>query len=663
MRDRARRVPRRHRVLYAGVAVLAVGAVLAGCRPNQTPSSGNAWTSSGYDLANSRNAAAEKKISAANVSQLKQKWVIDAKGDVSATPAVKDGVVYFPDFGGYLTAADANTGQIKWQKKIADYTGNPEGMSRNTPVFYGNNLIIGEIKHHSHGEGGADDHSGGGTDDHSGGTDDHGVAATAVGDEHGDHDDHGTPAATTTTMMPGMDHGTPTTATTAAPGPTTTAAPGATTTTMAGGDHHGAEGCEGEEPERGLGGSSTCNYPAHLMAIDTRTGNLVWKTAVDDHGASMITANPQLVGERVVVGVSSAEEDFAQSNDYKCCTFRGSIVSVNARTGALLWKTYTVPPNPTKKACEKYNAETEEFGGCATSGVAVWNTGAVDARRNTYYVGTGNNYTVDDKTWECARAAKAASEDPAKCLDPANLIESILALDLTTGRIKWQKRMTSFDAWNYQCLFNPGVTWCPGPNGQDSDFGGNTQIFTATINGRQQELVGAGQKNGIYWALNPDTGEVVWHTLVGPGSFLGGIEWGSGFDGKYVYTAIANISNTKYNLTPSGQEHDGGSWAALDKATGQIVWQTPTVGAKPYGAFGAPTIANGVVYGGSVSPTGDNMFAMDANTGQILWKFGAAGSVNSSPSVVNGTVFWGSGYGHLAPVGMAPGAKLYAFSV
>ena len=53
-------------------------------------------------------------------------------------------------------------------------------------------------------------------------------------------------------------------------------------------------------------------------------------------------------------------------------------------------------------------------------------------------------------------------------------------------------------------------------------------------------IVGFGQKSGIYWALNPDNGNIVWSTPVGPGGSLGGIEWGTATDGKRIYVAISN---------------------------------------------------------------------------------------------------------------------------
>jgi polyvinyl alcohol dehydrogenase (cytochrome) len=630
---RARRVPvSRTLLVLSGMAVLA-----AGCshwRPphhEPPPPPAASWTMFGKDANNSRNAVAEKAISPATAANLKVKWSIDTAGDVSASPAVADGVLYFPDYEGWLYAADAKTGALRWKKKISDYTGNPASQSRNTPIIYGDWLIFGEIKGHTHEVGGGDEH------DHEG------------EGEPG----RGDPTPTTTTVT------TPTTATTSMPPM---------------GDHDHAMAVDAPPPpdEHGDGddhGTTTTTEPgtpapptgANIFAVKKSDGSLVWKTLVESHPATLITSNPVLAGDSIVVGVSSLEEALAASGTYPCCGFGGSVVKLNAKTGHLDWKFHTLPPNPTDKRCAEYDAANEKFGGCADSGGAVWNTPAVDLGRKAVYFGTGNNYTVTDEEWQCARDARANNQSDANCTAPDNHIESIISLDLGTGQIKWAKKLGGFDAWNYQCLVNPGNTWCPSPYGEDFDFGATTNLFA----GGGKDLVGVGQKSGIYWALNRDTGEVVWNTLAGPGAALGGIEWGTSFDAQRIYIPEANFGDQEYTLA-SGEATKQGSWAALDKATGKIQWQTLNPSTVPkLGPMGATTVANGVVFGGTTlgDGQGENMFAFDAATGQILWNFQAAGSVNSGPSVVDGTVFWGSGYMPMESVGMTAGRKLYAFSV
>ena len=213
--------------------------------------------------------------------------------------------------------------------------------------------------------------------------------------------------------------------------------------------------------------------------------------------------------------------------------------------------------------------------------------------------------------------------------------------------------------------YQPGATWCPSPQSPDYDFGGSSpNLFTISNSaGRTETLVGDGQKSGVYWAFDEATGKLVWQRLVGPGSSLGGVEWGSAYDGHRIYTAEANAFDPPYTLA-DGTSASGGSWAALDPTTGAFDWQTATPGGSA--ALGPVSTADGVMFGASMDPsaTDPDMFALDANTGKILWKFAAGSSVNAGPAIVNGVVYWGAGYAHLGPfLPFTGNDKFYAFSV
>src|SRR5262249_36193482 len=153
--------------------------------------------------------------------------------------------------------------------------------------------------------------------------------------------------------------------------------------------------------------------------------------------------------------------------------------------------------------------------------------------------------------------------------------------------------LQGIDTWTVACLSKPPGVNCPDPNSPDYDIGGAGPNLLPNI-------VGFGQKSGIYWALNPDTGHIVWSSIVGPGGALGGIEWGTATDGERIYVAIGNNAHKSYTLANNGPTITWGSWAALDVATGKIVWQVadPTPGSLDTGAV---SVANGVVYAGSYS--------------------------------------------------------------
>jgi polyvinyl alcohol dehydrogenase (cytochrome) len=344
--------------------------------------------------------------------------------------------------------------------------------------------------------------------------------------------------------------------------------------------------------------------------------------------------------------VASTEEGLAGFvPGFPCCKSRGSVVAVKVATGAIVWKTYTVPTG--------------------YSGGGVWGSNfVVDKERGSVYVSTGNNYShPSDPAY---LACMAGGGTAAACASPANHVDSILSLDLNTGAIKWASKFVNWnqppfvangsDDWNVSC-FVPPFGNCPSNAGPDYDFASSPNLITYKgSDGKKKTILGAGQKSGIYYAMDPDTGAQLWRTQVGPGSSLGGMEWGSATDGKRIYVSIANF----YGIpTPFG---GAGSWAALDPQTGAILWQV----GEPSGAIavGALAVADGVVFASSMagSATAPTMLALSAATGQTLWTFASGASVNAGATIVDGTVFWGSGYAHLGIPGYTGNNKFFAFS-
>jgi len=459
-------------------------------------------------------------------------------GDVSATPAIVNGVVYVPDWGGYLSAIRASDGHVIWRRLISSYNGIAGSVSRTDPVVDGSTLVIG----------------------------------TQTG--------------------------------------------------------------------------------ADIIAVNTATGARKWITRADGHPYAQITGAAIIDRGVVYIGVSSSEETAADNPDYKCCTFRGSVVALSESTGKVLWKTYTMPANGGKQG--------------GYSGGAVWgSTPAIDQATDSVYVGTGNNYTVPAAAAACVASAIKHHTSDSKCTAPNDYFDSVLALNLKTGKVNWGRKVEGYDAWTAACFHvPPGTTWCPSPAGQDYDFGTGANLFTTrSTAGKVETLLGIGQKSGIYWAFNPASGRLAWDTLVGPGSPDGGMLWGTATDGSRIYVAEGNSSHTPFILRGSGPEAgttcDSGAWSAISPATGQILWQT----CDPASAndTGAVSVANGVVYAGSLAKTGTNMHALNASTGRILWSFASVGSVASGPAIVGGSVYWGSGYTKSGTG--SPSRRLYAFSV
>ena len=100
------------------------------------------WTMGGQNLSNWRNQG-DTPISSQNVAKLKTRWVFTTAGDVTATPAVANGIVYFPDFKGNFYAVNANSGALVWTHKLEDWTGISGDFARNDPAIYGGMVMLG----------------------------------------------------------------------------------------------------------------------------------------------------------------------------------------------------------------------------------------------------------------------------------------------------------------------------------------------------------------------------------------------------------------------------------------------------------------------------------------------------------------------------------------
>jgi polyvinyl alcohol dehydrogenase (cytochrome) len=387
--------------------------------------------------------------------------------------------------------------------------------------------------------------------------------------------------------------------------------------------------------------------PAKVFAVDKMTGKLAWVTQVDDTPLSVVTHSPIVVKGLAIVGVASNEELVAGfvPKAYWQWQFRGSVSALDVKTGAVKWKTYTVPPG--------------YYGG------SVWgSTGSADLRRNQVYMASGDNFWAPQSVYDCMNAGGKASA----CLSPDDHFDSVMALDIDTGKINWAQRGIPYDVWNVGCgLFVPGFTIppndnCPNPKGPDWDFaqgpilmsrGGDDDHGDHGDEGRgNDDIVGAGQKSGMFWAFRAKDGKLVWNTQVGPGGLTGGLQWGSAYDGERIYVAVSNagpILGNGQDAQPwtlkDGTTTTSGGWAALNPRNGQILWTTK----DPQGNRSeAPvSVANGVVYGCNLNynPAAATYFAMDAKTGAIKWSYVSGAPCVAGASISNGMVFWGTGTG------------------
>lgn len=381
---------------------------------------------------------------------------------------------------------------------------------------------------------------------------------------------------------------------------------------------------------------------ASVHAVDAETGKELWKLKLDDHPVARITGSPVLYRDRLYVPVSSVEEAISRPDKYECCKFRGSMVALDAYTGKLLWKSYSIPEEP--KPYKKNSAGTQLYG---PAGAAIWSAPTLDLKRGVLYVGTGNSYTDA----------------------PTGGSDAIIAFDLATGKIRWTSQVLPGDNFIMNCR-QPGVGNCPKDAGPDFDFG-SSPILRKLPNGK--DIILAGNKGGVLFGLDPDNqGKKLWENKLGVGTALGGIEWGFTADANTVYVPVADPFGTPDQRKPG--------LSAVNIATGKQLWFTPAPAVKcSWGASrctnaqsAAASLIPGIVFSGT---SDGHLRGYATSDGKIVWDFDTAaqpynavngkqakgGTIDAGgPTIANGILYVNSGYGRI--IGM-PGNALIAFSV
>jgi polyvinyl alcohol dehydrogenase (cytochrome) len=375
---------------------------------------------------------------------------------------------------------------------------------------------------------------------------------------------------------------------------------------------------------------------ANAYAVDAETGAEIWQRHVDEHVYARATGSVTVHDGRVYVPVSGVgEEGQGGTPSYGCCTFRGSVSALDAGTGELVWKTYMVPESRPRGT----SSEGAPLFGPA--GAGIWAAPTVDAERSLVYVATGNAYAGPDQP----------------------TTDALVALDISTGAIRWSFQPTPGDVWAGGCprdnADNPN---CPEALGPDHDFS-MSPVLATRPNG--DDIVILQQKSGMAYGVDPDTGRQVWQYATSAGAALGG-QWGAAADGNLAYFGVNG---------PRGAQ---GGLRAVRIGTGEEVWSVDAEPALCEGERGcsqaqgaAVTVVPGVVFAGSMD---GGIRAYAADDGEVIWRFdtnrsfdtvngvaASGGAIDGpGPIVAGGMVFASSGYVSL--IGR-PGNVLLAFSV
>jgi polyvinyl alcohol dehydrogenase (cytochrome) len=363
---------------------------------------------------------------------------------------------------------------------------------------------------------------------------------------------------------------------------------------------------------------------------------LLWKTNVEPRVLAHITGTPVLYQGRIYVGVAGSEEVASGDPHYPCCTYRGSLSALDANTGKVIWKSYTIPeaPKPTKKN----SLGTQLW---APAGASIWSTPTIDVKSGAIYVSTGNAFT-----------------EPA-----AKTSDAMVAFDMRSGKMLWFYQGYENDASPAGCGGRgPKGEQCPEHVGPDWDFA-NSPILRSLPNGKRVLI--AAHKGGTAVAVDPDNkGALLWTADLTDGATAGAA-------GQIMWGGAADEHNVYYSLQTGGV-------AALKLIDGTRAWFTkidPAAAAAGgrlrRGTVAALTVIPGIVFAGGWDGV---LHALSTTDGHEIWQTataqefktvngipGKGGSLGAAgPIVVGGTLYVGSGY--IGTGNGMPGNVLLSFS-
>lgn len=386
----------------------------------------------------------------------------------------------------------------------------------------------------------------------------------------------------------------------------------------------------------GQGTLVTGDQSGMVHALNAATGEVLWVAngqATDNQ--AMITGTPVIHGDRVIVPLSGSGVVAGGNPNFECCENHGAVTALDIHSGEKLWEYHTMPKAEYTGVVSSTGVKQR-----GPSGAPIWSTPTIDAKRNQVIVTTGEN-----------------TSHPT-----TSTSDSVIALDLATGEEKWVFQALKNDMWNYACTNKgPNCIILDDTFSVDYDFGGPAIL----VESGDTDLLIAGQKSGDLWALNPDTGAVVWNQRVGEGTALGGNHWGIATDGARAFMTI-NDPGGMNSISRSGLY-------TFFVGTGEPSWSFE---AKPdcdnrdervrrcdslYGFSATPLIVDGAVI---TSGLDGRLYIFNASTGEQLFEYdtatsfetvngveGNGGSIDShSIAAGSGMVFVGSGYGSFSQV-------------
>ena len=382
-----------------------------------------------------------------------------------------------------------------------------------------------------------------------------------------------------------------------------------------------------------------------IHSINAKTGDLIWiASGQASNNQGMLTGTPVIFEDKVMVPVSGSGVIAGGNPNYECCENHGAVTALDAHTGEKLWEYHTMP-------AAEYTGQVSSTGvkQRGPSGAPIWTTPTIDAERGQIYVTTGEN-----------------TSHPT-----TNTSDAIIALDIETGEANWVFQALENDMWNFGCSARgPNCIILEDTNSVDFDFGGPAILVETD----DEDLLIAGQKSGDLWALDPNTGALVWNQRVGEGTALGGNHWGIATNTERAFMTVNDPGGMNGNSRPGIYSYFVGtgepSWfyevqAECNEGRSERLRRCESL----YGFSATPLSVDGAVITGGLD---GRLFVFNSESGELIYEYdtvrdyetvngvdGYGGSIDShSISAGSGMVFVGSGYGQFRQV---PGNVLLAF--
>jgi alcohol dehydrogenase (cytochrome c) len=381
----------------------------------------------------------------------------------------------------------------------------------------------------------------------------------------------------------------------------------------------------------------------HVIAVDARSGLELWKTQIFDYKAAGGYASPGaplVVKDKLIVGMAGGERGVS-----------GFLDAYDTKTGKRLWRFHTIP-QPGEDNFGTWDGDSWKTGGAST-----WNNGSYDPELNLVYWGTSN-------PWPDYNGDFRKGDNLYSC--------SVIALDADTGKLKWHFQFTPHDLHDWDATQIPILL--------DADF-----------RGQPRKLIVWPNRNGFFYVLDRATGEFLHAKSYVQQTWAKGIDangrpieipgheptpegithiW-PGVDGasnwmSHSYSPITNLlyvfareerrvftksgpptlptterrddddsQNNEFSRRnrawrrsrprPFAPEESWGKVIGMAPTTGDIKWEYKVI-TPPWG--GVMSTAGNLVMGGTIE---GNVFALDAYTGEVLWRFLGNDRVYGSP--------------------------------